>query len=51
MTDPFVCPQCGSEYFSTDADGTVRCNGESSAGPRRCDWRGEWPPAVLSQED
>lgn len=50
----FKCPKCGSEYFSRDVirtdnqngwvvRDTVRCNGESSAGPDRCDWRGAWP--------
>lgn len=53
---PFKCQKCGGPYFSRDvvADqssphgvkvlDTVRCNGDSSGGQRRCDWRGEWPP-------
>lgn len=48
----FTCPKCGGHYFGRDAgilDGdvvaldTVRCHGDSSGGPRRCDWRGVWP--------
>ena len=33
----FVCPKCGSHYFSV-VDGAVRCNGDSSEGPRTCDF-------------
>lgn len=52
---PFKCPKCGSEYFSRDiragvALDTVRCNGESSAGPGRCDWRVVWPVGESSEE-
>lgn len=36
----FICPKCGSGFFGTEADGTLVCHGESSAGPRTCDWRG-----------
>jgi hypothetical protein len=48
----FTCPKCGGHFFSRDVSGTiaepsiqktVRCNGDSSAGSRRCDWIGEWP--------
>jgi hypothetical protein len=49
MIPEFRCPKCGSPYFGrvVDADGPtpiVRCHGDSSAGSRRCDWVGEWPP-------
>ena len=33
----FTCPRCGSHYFSM-LDGTIHCNGESSEGPRTCDF-------------
>lgn len=48
----FTCPKCGSPYFGRDTalvDGkikvldTVRCHGDSSGGPKRCDWHGVWP--------
>jgi hypothetical protein len=56
VDQPFRCPRCGGGYFSRDIVkdpaspyglrvlDTVQCNGQSSAGPGRCDWRGEWPP-------
>jgi hypothetical protein len=47
--EEFKCPKCGGPHFGRELspDGTpmstVRCHGESSAGPGRCDWRGVWP--------
>lgn len=49
MRNSFHCPKCASHYFGTvnplEPDLSKRlleCHGDSSAGPRRCDYVGPY---------
>ena len=54
----FKCPKCGSVYFGTvnpfeqdHGKRLVECHGDSSSGPRRCDYVGKYSEFEKSAEE